>query len=195
MNSSRWIAGMLVLAGCGGGAAKGTSTTAAAKEPVEAVSGGENPPEVHKRGTDKLIVAVGPAGGTLELDNGARVVIPQGALASGTEVTLAKGKSTTAFSNHEYEHPVGPALEVQMEGAALNSPIELSIPLGQLPEGFGEKDLAVGVEVAASNQRYESAAVQTRWDYLNASSRSGRAVAELTTAPEFRVQFLVSKSN
>lgn len=194
MNYSRWIVGMTVLAGCGGGAGSAAPGETTPSEETAEVSGGENLPAVHKKGAQKLIVAVGPAGGTLELDNGARLVIPKGALSSATEITLAAGARTTAFANHEYERAIGPTLEVALE-SGINSPLELSIPLSSIPEGFAEKDLALGVEVASSNQRYESANVQTRWDYLTASGRSGRAVAELAQPPEFRVQFLVSKSD
>jgi hypothetical protein len=194
MNSSRWIAGMTLLAGCGGGA-----QTEAARSPTvseaesESSGGGGTLAEVHRRGQDKLVVAVGPAGGTLELDNGARLVIPKGAIAENTEVTLATGARTSAFSNHDYERAIGPIVEVVVE-SGVQSPVEVSIPLGTIPEGFEEKDLTLGVEVPASSQRYESAATQTRWDYLAASSRSGRAVAQLEP-PGFRVQFLVSKND
>jgi len=41
----------------------------------------------------------------------------------------------------------------------------------------------------------QGAATQTRWDYLGASSSSGRASAELPALPGYRVQFLVSRSN
>ncbi|HEX5658467.1 MAG TPA: hypothetical protein VFX59_14795 [Polyangiales bacterium] len=156
-------------------------------------SGGSVLPEVHRRGQDKLVVAVGPAGGTLELDNGARLVIPKGAIPENTEVTLAAGARTSAFSNHDYEKALGPIVEVVIE-SGVQAPVEVSIPLTKIPEGFEEKDLTLGVEVPASSQRYESANTQTRWDYLSAESRSGRAVAKLEP-PGYRVQFLVSKND
>jgi hypothetical protein len=189
MNGSRWIAGITLLAAC---AAARPEVAPPPAIPAAEPTGGDLP-EVHRRGPDKLVVAVGPAGGTLELDNGARLVIPHGALAEAAEVTLATGTRTTAFANHDYERTVGPTLEVVLE-ASLRSPLELSIPLGSLPEGFEEKDLTLGVEVPASSQRFESAATQTRWDYVGAESRAGRAVARLEP-PGFRVQFLVSKND
>lgn len=192
MNSSRgWIAGVTLLAACGGGAASSEPTRTAVV--TEAESSGGELPEIHRRGQEKLVVAVGPAGGTLELDNGARLVIPRGAIGENTEVTLATGARTTAFSNHDYERAIGPIVEVVIE-AGTQSPIEISIPLGKIPEGFEEKDLTLGVEVPSSSQRYESANTQTRWDYIAASGRSGRAVAELQP-PGYRVQFLVSKND
>jgi hypothetical protein len=193
MNCSRWIAGMSLLAACGGSAAS-TSSQPVVAPPAAEEAGAEVLPAVHKRGSQKLIVAVGPAGGTLELDNGARLVIPQGALSGATEVTLAEGARTTAFANHDYERAIGPTLEVGL-GEQVQSPLELSIPVGTLPEGFAEKDLTLGVEVPTSSQRYEGQAVQTRWDYLGASSRAGRAVAQLEQPPQFRVQFLVSRAD
>jgi hypothetical protein len=150
---------------------------------------------VHKRGSQKLIVVVGPAGGTLELDNGARLVIPQGSLTESVEVTFAEGARTTAFSNHDYERAFGPPLEIALDGN-LQTPVEVSIPSTKLPDGFSEKDFAIGVEVPASTQRaLEGQAVQTRWDYLDATAKAGRAVAELVQVAGYRVQFLVSKSD
>lgn len=188
------IAGMMLLAACGSGAAASSETSKApAVMQAEAESAGGELSEVHRRGQEKLVVAVGPAGGTLELDNGARLVIPKGALEQNTEVTLANGARTTAFSNHEYERAVGPIVEVVVEASVL-SPVEISIPLAKIPEGFEEKHLTLGVEVPATSQRYRSANTQTRWDYITASGRSGRAVATLEP-PGYRVQFLVSKSD
>jgi hypothetical protein len=196
MNSSRWIAGLASLAACGGAAQTETArspTVLETESEAETSGGGGTLTEVHRRGQGKLVVAVGPAGGTLELDNGARLVIPKGAIAQNTEVTLATGARTSAFSNHDYERAIGPIVEVVVE-SGVQSPVEVSIPLGTLPEGFEEKDLTVGVEVPASSQRYESAATQTRWDYVAASSRAGRAVAQIEP-PGYRVQFLVSKND
>ncbi|HEY6879578.1 MAG TPA: hypothetical protein VI299_16240, partial [Polyangiales bacterium] len=132
---------MSLLAACGGGAAAHSETTVSPTvAQAEAESSGRDLPEVHKRGQDKLVVSVGPAGGTLELDNGARLVIPHGALPDATEVTLANGARTTAFANHDYERPIGPTLEVVIE-SGVNSPVEVSIPLGTVPQGFTEDDL------------------------------------------------------
>ncbi len=196
MNSSRWIAGLSLLAACGGAGAQtepARSPTVLEAEAEAESSGGSVLPEVHRRGQEKLVVAVGPAGGTLELDNGARLVIPKGAIAENTEVTLAAGARTSAFSNHDYEKALGPIVEVVIE-SGVQSPVEVSIPLGKIPEGFEEKDLTLAFEVPSSNQRYESAATQTRWDYNPATSRAGRAAAELQP-PGYRVQFLVSKND
>ncbi len=186
-------AGITLLAACGGSTPHSETPKPQSVAEADAESSGGQLAQVHRRGQEKLVVAVGPAGGTLELDNGARLVIPQGALGENTEVTLANGARTSAFSNHDYERAVGPIVEVVIEGQ-VQSTVEISVPLSKIPEGFEEKHLTLGVEVPSSSQRYESAATQTRWDYLSASSRSGRAVAQLEP-PGYRVQFLVSKSD
>jgi hypothetical protein len=150
---------------------------------------------VRKRGNGKVIAEVGSAGGTLELDNGARLEIPAGALPETVEVTFAEGAKTTAFSNHDYEQPLGPTLEVTPE-LALGVPVKVSIPMSRLPEGFDASHLTLGLEVMANAQRgVQMHGTQTRWDYLPASSDHGRALAELQSVPGFRVQFLVSKSD
>ena len=193
MNDLRWIAGLGLMAACGGSASQASQDTTT---PVHEAKN-ENVPEVHKRGSDKLVVVVGPAGGTLELDNGARLLIPAGSLAEPVEVTFANGARTTAFSNHDYERPVGPTLDVVIEGEGVQqAPVEVSIPISQLPEGFAEKDLGIGVEVPAQQRAVQGQGTNTRWDYLTAkSSGSGRAVASLAQVAGYRVQFVVSKTD
>jgi hypothetical protein len=179
-------------AGCASAPAPSTVSPARAAEPS---AGASSLGEVHKRGTGKLIAEVGPRGGTLELSNGARLSIPAGALSEVVEVTIAEGARTTAFSNHEYEHPVGPIVEIS-PSVELNAPAVISVPLGALPDGFSTADLTVGVEVVSDAQRaVHGQGTQTRWDYLVASAGQGRVSAELSAIPGFRVQFLVSRSN
>lgn len=190
MRSPHWVFGLALMAACAGTTRQQPSNASIASVAPDDVPRGE----VHKRGAKKLIVAVGPGGGTLELANGARLTIPSGALSEPVEITFSEGARTTAFSNHEYERPFGPVVEIAPE-IALNVPVQVSVPLGPLPEGFSETDLALGLEVMASNQRaVPGQATNTRWDYLTASNKSGRAVAELSSVPGYRVQFLVSKS-
>jgi hypothetical protein len=148
---------------------------------------------VRKRGHDKLTVEIGSAGGTLELDNGARLEIPAGALSETVEVTFSSGARTTAFSNKEHERPLGPTLAIAPE-LVLSSPAIVSVPAHDIPEGFAEADLALGLEQLGSQRAVEMQGTQTRWDYFPAASQAGRAVAELAQVPGFRLQFLVSKS-
>jgi len=189
------FAGAVAIAACGGSSSSGASTTSTAAEESSGGGGsGDVTSEVHKRGNKKLIAEVGPPGGTLELDNGARLTIPSGALTETVEFTFSEGARTTAFANHEYERAIGPTLEIA-PGAALASPVQVSVPLSTLPEGFREEHLTLGLEVPASAQRLESQNVQTRWDYLPAESKSGRAIASISEVPGFRVQFLVSRND
>lgn len=201
MRSTHWVVGLSLLTvtttgsaitACGTGGTQQQPSTL----PTASTGPGESPTsEVHKRGGKKLIAEVGPRGGTLELGNGARIAIPEGALSETVEVTFAEGARTTAFSNHEYERAVGPTLEISPE-VSLGAPLTVSVPLGILPAGFTDSDLTLGLEVVAGEQRaVQTQNVQTRWDYLPATNKSGRAVAELSSVPGYRVQFLVSKND
>jgi hypothetical protein len=191
MSSAHWVLGLALITACAG-----TSRHQPSSTPVASVDPNDVPHgEVHKRGSKKLIAVIGPSGGTLELANGARLAIPNGALSDAVEVTFSEGAHTTAFSNHEYERPIGPIVEIAPE-IALNSPAEVSVPIGMLPEGFTPDDLTLGLEVLATNQRaVPGQATNTRWDYLEASNKGGRAAATLSSIPGFRVQFVVSKND
>lgn len=150
---------------------------------------------VHKRGSDKVTSAIGSAGGTLRLGNGALLDIPEGALEGTVQITFSEGTHTTAFANHEYERPVGPTLEV---GPPLNlrRPFVVSVPLPEFPEGFEAKDLTLATEVMSDTQRaVPMQGTQTRWDYSPATSTAGRARAEVPQVPGFRMQFVVSRGN
>ncbi len=189
-----WV--VAVVAGVGVGACGGATTNSPqAQAPKLAVEQSAPSVAVHERGGKKLIVEVGSAGGTLELGNGARLEIPAGALGETVQLVFSEGQHSTAFSNHEYERPVGPIVEIGPP-LALNQPLKLSIPLSRLPDGFEEKDLTLGAEVVSDTQRaVQMHGVQTRWDYLPASSAGGRAVAELGAVPGYRMQFVVSRGN
>ena len=97
MRSTHWVVGLsffgatCAISACGASSTQQQPTTfpTASSDPVESSSS-----EVHKRGGKKLIVEVGPRGGTLELGNGARIAIPQGALSETVEVTFAEGART-----------------------------------------------------------------------------------------------------
>ena len=192
MHQLRWGSVGLVLAvACGGSTATKPPPQRAPQAAVEPTIPSS---PVHKRGGDKLIVEVGRAGGTLELDNGARLEIPQGALSAPVEITFSRGGHTTAFSNHEWERPLGPTLEIA-PALPLGTPVKVSVPLAQMPDGFSESDLALGLEVVSDEQRaVQMTGTQTRWDYLPAATASGRATAQLDSVPGYRLQFVVSKS-
>jgi len=174
--------------GCGGGSAVAPPLPTPEAPP----SAGEV--AVHRRGEDKLIVEVGPAGGTLELADGARVEIPAGALAEPVQITFAHGAHTTAFENREGEKALGTPLDLTPSVKA-SAPLVVSIPLASLPEGYSDEDLALATEVLAEEQRdYQaSAGLRTRWDYIQAKHAEGRAKAELLPVPGYRVQFVLSR--
>lgn len=177
--------------GCGGAAASSKGP----QKPAPTAERAERSMPVFKSGGEKLIAEVGSAGGRLSLENGAVLEIPEGALSENVEIAFSEGTHTTAFSNHEYERPVGPIVEIGPP-LALNQPFKLSVPLSRLPEGFEEKDLTLAAEVVSDEQRaVQMHGVQTRWDYLPARSDDGRAVAELNEVPGYRMQFVVSKGN
>lgn len=199
MASTEWLVSIAVFLGASASAACG-ATTPPSRQPPNMPAPSTAPTqktlaEVHKRGGDKLIAEVGPNGGTLELGNGARISIPRGAFSAPIEMTFAEGTRTTAFANHEYEKPVGPILEIA-PGVQPAVPLQVSVPIPTLPEGFAASDLTLGLEVMADLQRaVQMQGVQTRWDYLPAQSQNGRAIAELSVVPGYRLQFLVSRSD
>jgi len=181
----------LLWSGCSASTANAPAPQVSEPEPERR----DSSEAVHRSGDSKLIVEVGRGGGVLRLGNGARLDIPEGALNEPVEITFSEGTHTTAFSNHEYERPIGPTLEIA-PALDLNQPFKLSVPLGSLPEGFAEKDLTLAAEVMSESQRaVQMQGTQTRWDYLPASSDAGRAVAELSQIPGFRMQFVVSQGN
>lgn len=175
----------------------GCSSSSAAAPPLQTPATATQEPAaapVHRRGQDKLIVEVGPAGGTLELANGARVEIPAGALAAPVKITFAQGAHTTAFDNREGEKALGTPLDLS-PAVDVSAPLIVSIPLASLPEGFSESDLTLATEVVAEEQRdYQSSAgLRTRWDYIQAKHAEGRAKADLLPVPGLRVQFILSR--
>src|SRR5262245_59321116 len=126
MYDLRWIALVSLVSACG--------ASAPPPPPPVTIAAEVTPRPVRKRGGDTLIARVGRAGGPLELDNGARLDIPAGALDEEVEVTFADGTRTTAFANRDFERPLGPTLEIAPE-LTLTGPVRVSIPLRDMPEG------------------------------------------------------------
>ncbi len=151
----------------------------------------------HAQGADRASARVGPAGGTLEIANGARVEIPPGAVGQPVEVTLTRAPATEAFNNREDERISGPAFIVSPRLESANgAKFVVSVPMTSVPDGFEQTDLAVAYETVSSEQRGLSEAMgstQTRWEHSNAAVRSGRMSAELGELPGFRVQFVYSR--
>jgi hypothetical protein len=158
-------------------------------------SGGSSGP-VHERGDASVQVTVGPAGGVLELSNGAKLEIPAGALGDSVDVIFGVGSSTQAFANRENERTLGPALLIQP--ALIAQPgarIKISAPVGPIPQPFTEDDVTLATETVDEMDPMSDVrpTVQTIWQYASASVEGGRLVAELQELPGMRVQFLLSR--
>ena len=151
---------------------------------------------VHERGDDSVTATVGPAGGTLELSNGAKLEIPQGALGDQVDVIFGVGSRTQAFANREYERTIGPTLIIQPSMVMQpGKRATLSAPLSSIPQPFTEEDVALATEEVDEYDPQSDVrnTVQTVWQYNAASVQGGRLVAELQEIPGFRVQFLLSQ--
>ncbi|HMI89728.1 MAG TPA: hypothetical protein VK509_00115 [Polyangiales bacterium] len=146
---------------------------------------------VQKSGGDSVSATMGPAGGRLDIANGARVEIPPGTLTEATDVVLTVSHGTTAFKNSEHEKAYGPTFEVSPAMAAPDGQsIRISIPLANYPEGWGEVSLGYeypeGARVGAEDSEH------TMWQYENAKLSGGRAVAELAELAGYRLQFVLT---
>ena len=151
---------------------------------------------VHERGDDSVTATVGPAGGTLELSNGAKLEIPQGALGDEVEVIFGLGSRTQAFANREYERTIGPTLIIQPSMVLQpGKRATISAPLASIPQPFTEDDVTLATEEVDDFDPQSDVrnTVQTIWQYNSASVQGGRLVAELQQIPGFRVQFLLSQ--
>ena len=178
---------LVLLAACGGGASTGGSEASSGDE--ETASSGPSRP-VNEKGSGSVAATIGSAGGSLELTEGPRVVIPSGATSSEMEYALQDAPLTTAFGNEEKEKPVGPTFVFSPGVASEGDPIEVSIPFGAMPKGWGEPALAyeygVGNRVGAEDSQH------TRWQYEDASYTGGRLVANVSELTGMRLQFVLT---
>ena len=182
------------LYGCGGAAAGGDSAEYAdtSSNAMEAPSG-----PVNKSGGDEVVARMGPAGGRLELANGARVEIPPGCIEGAQDIIFKNAPRTTAFKDADVrgDKAVGPIVLVS---PAVYAPegrnIVVSIPFGGLPEGYSGRGLYLATEVESAEQRqFAEDTTVTTWDYVRAKVVGGRAVAELPALSGMRLQFIVSE--
>jgi hypothetical protein len=187
--TSRFLMVSFLAVGCGGGApAPAASATTPVKEASE--TGPRNP--VSKRGSGKIAATVGSGGGTLELEEGPRVVIPAGALKGGQEFVLELAGKTTAFSNKESERPLGPTFSFSPAvDAGDGSPLEVSLPLDSLPNGWGEPSIAYEVE-EGTEISYGEDSTRTKWQYQRATAGAGRVKAQLAGLNGLRMQFVLT---
>jgi hypothetical protein len=177
----------LLALGCGGTQAPAAS----AATPTKAAS--ENGPlnVVTKRGSGSIAATVGAAGGTLELEEGPRVVIPAGAVKGGQEFVLKVAAKTTAFSNKESERALGPTFSFSPSVDGDGTPVEVSVPLDSLPKGWGEPSIAYEVE-EGTEISYGEDSTRTKWQYERAVAGAGRIVAKLGTLNGLRMQFVLT---
>jgi hypothetical protein len=138
---------------------------------------------------------MGSPGGELSLANGARLVVPQGALDADGEVMLALGERVTVFNNRDDEKIVGPSLVIAPEITSANSaPFVVELPYTNLPEGFSDEDVAVAFERNDDDASgFRGGAVRTTWEHAPARVTADRKLrAEFQHLPGMRIQFVVS---
>lgn len=180
---------LLTIGGCGGGSTTQApaETAEASQEPARAAG------PVVVRGDDEVRARVGRAGGRLELANGSRLEIPEGALTEEVEVVFAAGSSARGAWDTETKRPLGPTLEVRPPVAASGgATFRISSPAIPIPDGFAPDDLALANEEETEGRQL-SAVTATRWQMWPARVESGRFVAEMPVLGGHRVQFGVSR--
>lgn len=191
MRSTLSIVPTLLLAAqlqaCGG---ESTASPAPAASSGDESAEYERTPAAHEKGSGSVAATIGEAGGTLELNEGPRVVIPAGALSESQDYVLQTATLTTAFHNEEAEKAVGPTFVLSPGLDSQAGPIEVSFPLGSMPPGYGDPGLAyeygVGNRVGAEDSQH------TRWQYENARYEGGRLVAKVSGLAGMRLQFVIT---
>lgn len=180
------LACFLVLVGCAS-----TSTAAPTVAPAPAQVQVDAPPRV--RGDSSINADIGASGGSLELTNGFRVQVPQGALDATVNLTLSAVPVSAAIQHATEVEPVSPAVALQ-PGATLASGkvVTVSFPA---PSNAADRraDLALAVETPAENQRgYDGYNTQTRWQMLPVRIEGNRLAADIDAIPGLRIQFVYS---
>ncbi|HET8937380.1 MAG TPA: hypothetical protein VFN67_28250 [Polyangiales bacterium] len=190
--NGRWLWLSIVVFGCGGSqaAAPGASTANEATEkPAAHASGPVN--AVSKSGSGSVTATLGPGGGSLELTEGPKVVVPAGAIQGGQDFVLKLAPMTTAFSNKESEKALGPTFSFSppLEASAAGG-IQVSFPLGSMPDGWGEPSIAYEAEQGAEIMGEDS--TRTKWHYERAKYTGGRVVATLPEVTGLRMNFTLT---
>jgi hypothetical protein len=190
LRSRSWIVGAFALAllsACGGG----TQSTVLESTPREEISAPPPPTPVHARGDREVRVRVGRAGGTLELANGARLEIPEEAIASEVEISFRVAPPAREAWDDETKRALGPSLEIEPAIRAQSGQFRISCPASPIPPGFDREDLALGTEEEAGATL--GGATMTRWQMWPARVEGNRFVADMPAFPGQRVQFGVSR--
>lgn len=179
------------LAACGGGATQ-THTAAA----TEATPPPPPPPPraADAHGDTEVHAHVGRMGGTLELANGARLVIDRDAFTDEVEVTMRVAEGAHVFDTSETQTPLGPLVEITPAVTpAMTRSIHYSVPFVRIPDGYPESDLALAVEEEGAQRDLFVSATQTRWQMYPARHAGDRFVSDLDALAGHRVQFGVSR--
>jgi hypothetical protein len=192
--NGKWLWLSIVVIGCGGSqaAAPGASTALGneAKEKTERTSSGPMN-AVKKTGSTSVTATLGPGGGTLELTEGPRVVVPAGAVQGAQDFVLNLAPKTTAFANKESEKALGPTFSFAPPlDASDNGGIEVSFPLGSMPDGWGDPSIAYEAEEGAEIMGEDS--TRTKWQYERAKYSGGRVTATLPQANGLRMAFTLT---
>jgi hypothetical protein len=187
---ARWLLFSVVVLGCGGSRAAAPAASTANEVKEREASGPMNP--VSKQGSGSVTAKLGPGGGSLELSEGPRVVIPAGAVEGGQEFVLKLAPATTAFKNKESERALGPTFSFS---PGLDAPdgmtIEVSFPIDSLPAGWGDPSLAYEAATGAEIS-YGEDSTRTQWTYERAPLAAGRATAKLSDLQGLRLQFVLT---
>lgn len=173
--------------GCGAGSSPAATSGTTANQAAATASG-----PVSRRGEERIEVTIGPAGGTLELANGMRLVIPEGALPQEVDIAFSATTGSRIFRHREDQESVGPA--VMLTPAFRTAvPMTLSVPFQRMPAGYSSEDLAIGVEVLDNQRALSMGGVQTRWQLQLARMRDGRLEGEVTESHGLRYQFVAAR--
>ncbi|MEM9192207.1 MAG: hypothetical protein AAGF12_23745 [Myxococcota bacterium] len=182
---------VLCLVGCGGSEPAPAYIPPPGNAEATAVRAGP----VSISGDRAAVGAVGRAGGTFTLSNGARLEIPRGALEEEIDLTFGVGSETRAFNNRENLRLVGPSLMAMPGVESAGDDFTIVAPVGSLPSGYDESDLRLAVEVQDDQQRgFSAETTATFWEYLPAELSGNSASADLPILPGERFQFVLSGS-
>jgi hypothetical protein len=190
--NGKWLWLSIVVVGCGGSqaAAPGASTANEATEKAARQARGPMN-AVSRSGSGSVTATLGPGGGSLELTEGPRIVVPAGAVEGGQDFVLKLAPMTTAFSNKESEKALGPTFSFSPPiDASGSGGIEVSFPLGSMPDGWGDPSIAYEAEEGAEIMGEDS--TRTKWQYERAKYTGGRVVATLPEADGLRMQFTLT---
>jgi hypothetical protein len=187
-----WLS--IFVLGCGGSqaSAPGASNAHAANDandPAAKVKHHASGPAnaVSKSGSGSVTATIGPGGGSLELTEGPKIVIPAGVIEGGQDFVLKLAPVTSAFSNKESEKALGPTFSFS---PPVDSAVEVSFPLGSMPDGWGDPSIAYEAQEGAEIKGEDS--TRTKWQYERAKYKGGRVVATLSEANGLRLQFTLT---